>query len=282
MPELPELVVMCEDLRERVVGRRIATARPVRPGILKTVKPPVDDLVGSTFSAVSRRGKHIVLSVREDLHAVLHLMQAGRLVLCGGETKLTKATGFCVSFDDGEDLRLIENGHVKRAKVHVVADPIDVEWIASAGPDALSDAFGLDALRKAVSGRRQQLKKVLTDQRTVAGIGTAYADEICFAASLSPIRYVSTLRDEEIAGLHDAIREVLTSAIDEVRSRSNGALLGGHSRDFLRVYKKTGQPCPRCGAKIAEIRYAQKKTYYCPECQSAGRNLPDRRSWLTR
>jgi formamidopyrimidine-DNA glycosylase len=282
MPELPELVVMCEDLRARVVDRPISAARPYRPGILKTVEPPIEKVIGEAFRAVERRGKHLVLSLREDLHVVLHLMQAGRLILCKSGTAVTKATGFVLSFEDGEDLRLVENGRVKRAKMHLVADPCDVEWIAGAGPDALSEAFTPDVLREAVRGRRQQLKKVLTDQRTVAGIGTAYADEICFVARLSPIRYVSTLDDDEVVRLCDATREVLTAAIDEVRARSKGVLLAGHRRDFLRVYKKTGQPCPRCGTKIAEIRYAQKRTYYCPECQSAGRALPDRRAWLTR
>jgi formamidopyrimidine-DNA glycosylase len=282
MPELPELVVMCEALRERVTGRRLLEARPYRAGILKTVEPPVDALAGEAFTAAERRGKHVILKVRDDLHVVLHLMLAGRLVLCKSDTKVTKATGFVFRFEDGEDLRLIENGHVKRAKVHVVADPHDVDWIAGAGPEPLSDAFTSEYLRSAVSNRRQQLKKILTDQTTIAGIGTAYADEICFAARLSPIRYVSTLSEQEIETLFGAIRSVLAAAIDQIRAQSGEALLAGHKRDFLQIYKKTGRPCPACGTKIAEIRYAQTRTYYCPDCQSAGRNLPDRRSWLTR
>lgn len=282
MPELPELVVMCEALRERIVGRRLLEARPYRAGILKTVEPPVDALAGKAFSEIDRRGKHVILKVRDDLHVVLHLMLAGRLVLCKSNTKVTKASGFVFRFEDGEDLRLIENGHVKRAKVHVVVDQQDVAWIAGAGPEPLSDAFTREHLKSAISNRRQQLKKVLTDQKTIAGIGTAYADEICFAARLSPIRYVSTLSEEEIETLFRSIRSVLAAAIDEIRAQSCEALLAGHARDFLQIYKKTGRPCPTCGTKIAEIRYAQTRTYYCPECQSAGRNLPDRRSWLTR
>ena len=282
MPELPELVVMCESLRERVLDRRLVSARPYRAGILKTVDPAVDALAGETFADVGRRGKHLILTVRDDLHVVLHLMVAGRLVFCKTDTKVTKATGFLFRFEDDRDLRLIENGHVKRAKVHIVTDPQQVRWIAGAGPEPLSDAFTIEHLQKAVSGRRQQLKKVLTDQRMIAGIGTAYADEICFAARLSPIRYVSTLSDDETDRLYLAIRVVLQEAIEEIRSQSGGELLAGHGRGFLRVYKKTGQPCPACGGRIAEIRYAQTRTYYCPACQAGGRDLPDRRSWLTR
>jgi len=282
MPEIPELVVMVEALRALVADREIAQARPIRAGILKTVEPELSTLAGQSFCAFDRRGKHLILSVRDDLHLVIHLMRAGRLVLCKSNTKVTKASGFVVTFCDGEDLRLIENGHVKRAKVHLVFDPREVDWIASAGPEPLSDAFTLEYLQDAFAGRRQQLKKVLTDQRTIAGIGSAYSDEVCFAAKLSPIRYVSTLDAEEVARLYEAIRSILPEAIEEIRAQSNGRLLAGHSRDFLRIYKRTGKACPDCGTPIAEIRYAEKKTYYCPSCQSAGRTLPDRRSWLTR
>jgi len=282
MPELPELVVMCESLRERVLDCRLVSARPHRAGIVKTVDPEVGALAGETFTGVERRGKHLILTVRCDLHVVLHLMVAGRLVLCSSDTKVTKATGFLFRFEDGRDLRLIENGHVKRAKVHIVTDPQDVPWIASGGPEPLSDAFTIEHLQRAVSGRRQQLKKVLTDQQTIVGIGTAYADEICFAARLSPIRYVSTLSDDEINRLFAAIRAVLQEAIEEIRSQSGKALLAGHGRGFLQIYKRTGQPCPACGGRIAEIRYAQTRTYYCPACQAGGKDLPDRRSWLSR
>lgn len=273
---------MCEMLRERVAHRKLENAWPVRAGILKTVEPPIETLSGLAFTGFDRRGKHLILTIEEDLHVVIHLMVAGRLVLCKSGTKVTKASGFVFRFEDGEDLRLIENGHVKRAKVHVVASPDDVEWIASAGPEPLDDAFTLNVLRQALKGRRQQLKKVLTDQSTIAGIGTAYADEICFAARLSPIRYVSTLADEELERLHESIRTVLAGAIDTIRSASGGALLGGHERGFLKIYKKTGKPCPTCGTPIAEIRYAQTRTYYCPQCQSNGKMLADRRSWLQR
>jgi len=282
MPELPELVVLRDALEERIVGRRLEEGRVLRPGILKTTDPPIDALVGERVDAVGRRGKHLVLTCHNGIHVVLHLMVAGRLILCGSVTRITKATGFVLRFEDGDDLRLIENGHVKRAKIHLVADPLDVGWIAEAGPEALSAELSIESLVESFSGRRQQLKKVLTDQRTIAGIGTAYADEICFVAKVSPIRYVSTLTEDEIGRLHRAIREVLSGAIDEIRAQSGLALPVSHERGFLRVYNKTGQPCPDCGARIAEIRYAQTRTYYCPACQAGGATLRDRRAWLTR
>ncbi len=282
MPELPELEVMREVLEGRILGRAIARARAYHPGILKTVDPPVDALVGKSFVGIDRRGKHLVLSCSEKLHVVLHLMLAGRLVQSRSDTKITKATGFVFGFDDGEDLRVIENGTQRRVRLHVVRDPSEVDSIASLGVEPLSDAFTVEFLTEAFAGLRRQLKKAVTAQGSIAGIGTAYADEILYAAKLSPIRYVSTLKTEEIERLHRATRAVLAHAIREIRVRSGGNLVAGHARDFLRVVKHTGQPCPECGTKIAEIRYAQKKTYYCPTCQGSGKRLADRRCWLTR
>lgn len=282
MPELPELEVMREVLEGRVLGRPIARARAYHPGILKTVDPPVDALVGHSFVGAERRGKHLILSCGEELHVVLQLMLAGRLVQSRSNTKVTKATGLVFGFDDGEDLRVIEHGTQRRVRLHVVRDPREVESIVALGVEPLSDAFTVESLTKTFTGLRRQLKKALTDQRSIAGIGTAYADEILYAAKLSPIRYVSTLKLEEIKRLHRETRDVLAHAIEEIRKCAGGNLVAGHKRDFLRIYKHTGQPCPDCGTNIAEIRYAQTKTYYCPTCQVSGKRLADRRAWLTR
>jgi len=282
MPELPELEVMRDLLDRQIIGRRIVRVQAYHPGILKTVDPPAEALVGRTLVGVARRGKHLVLSCDEQLHVVLHLMLAGRLVRSERGRKVTKATG-CV-FDIGEekDLRIVENGTKRRVKLFVVRDPEHVDSIATLGVEPLSDAFTVELLAKRFAGLRRQLKKALTDQHSIAGIGSAYADEILFAARLSPIRYVSTMSPEEIERLHRATQAVLTDAIAAIRAQAGENLIGGHSREFLKIYKRTGQPCPRCTAPIAEIRYAQTKTYYCPHCQSSGQKIADRRSWLSR
>lgn len=282
MPELPDLETLREVLERRIVDREVTSVRALRPGILKTVTPPLTSLIGEAFTGIARRGKYLVLSLRSDLHLVVHLMLAGRFVLCKGNTKATKATGLTITFIDGEDLRLIENGPVKLVKAHVVEDPITVKGIAEAGPEPLSCEFTVETLTQLVTGRRRQAKKLLTDQRMIAGIGSAYADEILFAARISPIRYVSTLSVDEIERLHKAIQRVLRNAIEEIRARVGDSLFTDEIRDFLRVYKRTGEPCPTCGTPIAEIRYANTRTYYCPSCQASGRTLPDRRSWITR
>ena len=282
MPELPELEVQKEILRRRVLGRPIAAARVLRPGILKTVEPPLDAITQRSFSDVTRRGKHLILSLEPALHLVVHLMVAGRFVACRSDTRPTKATGLIVRFAGGEDLRLVENGSVKRAAAYVVKDPADVPWIAQAGIEPLSPEFDVPMLAAMASGKRRQAKKLLTDQDTIAGIGTAYADEILFAAGIAPIRFVNTLHLDEVARLHAAIQDVLSQAIEEVRRRAGDTLVEDDVRDFLKIYRREGEPCPVCGTPIAEIRYAETRTYYCPACQSAGKTLPDRRSWLER
>jgi len=282
MPELPELEAMREGLSKQVAGRAIGSARAYHPAILKTVEPPPEALIGRAFTNFERRGKHLILSCSDDLYIVLHLMLAGRLVLSRSDMKVTKATGFVFGFDDGEDLRVIENGTQRRVRLHIVRDPSDVRSVATLGVEPLSDAFTVAFLTKTFDGLRRQAKKALTDQASICGIGTAYADEILFEARISPIRYVSTLSGEEIERLHRATRDVLSGAIEEIGRRAGDRLVGGHGHDFLRIYKRTGQPCPECGTPIAEIRYAQKKTYYCPTCQSSGKTLSDRRAWLTR
>jgi formamidopyrimidine-DNA glycosylase len=282
MPELPELEVMREVLEARALGRAISGVRAYRPGILKTVDPPAQALVGRSFQAVDRRGKQLLLTCSADLFVVLHLMVAGRLVLTQSASKVTKATGFVISFADGEDLRLVENGKAKMAKVHVVRSPEDVEWVSRIGVEPLSDGFSAPILAQLVAGERRQLKKLITDQSLIAGIGTAYADEILFAARLSPIRYANTLEPDEVARLHSAIREVLSAAVGRVRRQAAGSLVGERGAEGLAVYKRAGEPCPGCGGPIAEIRFAETRTYYCPECQARGKTIADRRAWLRR
>jgi formamidopyrimidine-DNA glycosylase len=282
MPELPELEVLRDLLEERLAGRTVASATPIRAGILKTVEPPWATLDGATLQGVERRGKHLILRFGPDLQLVIHLMVAGRLLLCGSDTRRTQATGFVISWQGGEDLRLVEGGATKRAAVHLVRDPSEVPRIAAAGREPLSPAFTVDALASMAQGRRRQAKKLLTDQREIAGIGSAYADEILFAARISPLRFVNRLTRGEIERLHVATRSVLLAAIEALRRDADRPAVLGDARPFAAVYKRTGQPCPRCATPIAEIRYADTRTYYCPTCQSGGRALPDRRSWLTR
>lgn len=272
MPELPELQVLKEVLERRVVGREIGVVRILRPGVLSMGGVPVEALNGNLFSEVSRRGKHLVLSAKRDLHMVIHLMTAGRLIICRGNTRATKATSLIVAFSDGKDLRLIENGPVKLVQAHMVKDPLQIKGIAKQGIEPLSSALTVDTLNDMVAKRRRQAKRLLTDQEMIAGIGSTYADEILFDAKISPVRYVNTLCSMEIEQLRRSITKVLENAIEQIRIRIGDSLFTDEVRDFMRVYKRTGQACLVCGTKIAEIRYANTHTYYCPRCQKSRKN----------
>jgi len=272
MPELPELEVLKEVLERRVVGREIGMVRILRSGVLSMGEAPVEALNGNLFSEVSRRGKHLVLSAKRDLHMVIHLMTAGRLIICRGNTRATKATSLIVAFSDGKDLRLIENGPVKLVQAHIVNDPLQVKGIAQQGIEPLSSALTVDALSDMVAKRRRQAKRLLTDQQMIAGIGSTYADEILFDAKISPVRYVNTLCSMEIEQLRRSITRVLENAIEQIRIRIGDSLFTDEVRDFMRVYKRTGQACLVCGTKIAEIRYANTRTYHCPRCQGSRKN----------
>ena len=272
MPELPELEVLKEVLERRVVGREIGMVRILRPGVLSMGGVPVEALNGNLFSEVSRRGKHLVLSAGRDLHMVIHLMTAGRLIICRGNTRATKATSLIVAFSDGKDLRLVENGPVKLVQVHMVKDPLQVKRIAQQGIEPLSSALTTVTLNDMVAKRRRQAKRLLTDQQMIAGIGSTYADEILFDAKISPVRYVNTLCSMEIEQLRRSITKVLENAIEQIRIRIGDSLFTDEVRDFMRVYKRTGQACLVCGTKIAEIRYANTRTYYCARCQGSRKN----------
>ncbi|MEU0494743.1 zinc finger domain-containing protein [Mycobacterium sp. NPDC006124] len=149
-----------------------------------------------------------------------------------------------------------------------------VPQIASLGPDALSLSLdGLTAILKGTSGR---IKTVITDQRTIAGIGNAYSDEILHVAKISPFATSSRLTDAQLGHLYDAMISVLTDAVS--RSVGQGAAtLKGEKRSGLRVHARTGMPCPVCGDTVREVSFTDKSFQYCPTCQTGGKILADRR-----
>jgi formamidopyrimidine-DNA glycosylase len=167
-------------------------------------------------------------------------------------------------------------GTEKRLAVYVVSDPGEVDIVSRLGPDPLDPSFDLAALAGALGGQKGQIKKVLTDQSVIAGVGNAYSDEALFVARLSPFKPASNLSDQEVARLHGALVEVLQDAV----SRSAGlpaAGLKAEKKSGLRVHGRRGQPCPACGDVIREVAFATKSLQYCATCQTGGKPLADRR-----
>ena len=265
MPELPDVVVYVEALRERIVGHKLVRVALRGPFLLRTVEPPVDALYGRTVVDVQRAGKRIAIEFEGGLWLVLHLMIAGRLHWNG---KRQAVAAF--EFDNGT-LTMTEAGTQHRAQVHVLdAPPL------TAGLEVL-DAT-VEEFARVLRSENHTLKRSLTDPRLFSGIGNAYSDEILHRARLSPVALTGKLTDEEIARLYHATREELALWTERLRSQRDGKFPEKVTafREEMAAHGKYGQPCRDCGARIQRIRYAANETNYCPNCQTKGRLLADR------
>lgn len=290
MPELPEVQAIADAVAARAAGARVARVELTSLAALKTFDPPLTALEGRVLRGAGRRGKFLDLDLTDDadqLHLVVHLARAGWLQWRDelpatparpGKGPLALRVAF-VSVD-GEPIGgfdLTEAGTRKGLAVHVVRDPAEVPGVARLGPDPLSDAFtppALDAILDAAGGK--QVKGVLRDQATVAGIGNAYSDEILHVARLSPFAAAARLDAEQRTRLYDAIRTTLGDAVERAAGAGTG-MLKAEKKAGLRVHGRTGQPCPVCGDTVREVSFADSSLQYCPTCQTGGQPLADRR-----
>lgn len=275
MPELPELEVIKNRLRLALIGRHITGAVLRDPACLKTVDPPLTALAGSHVKTLVRRGKFLDITTDTGLHLCIHLMLNGRLAVGPSGPPMRRNDLLAVQLDRNEELRVSEFGTRRRVAVHLVRDPQTVDWIATGGVDPLNPEFTLRWFRSALARRNRTVKRFLTDQRAVTGIGNAYSDEILFEARLSPFQQTGALKPEQMIRLYTAVRKVLGDAI--VRLKALDRLPERRDRTFLKVHDRLDQPCPVCGTPVKRVSYKESTTYYCPQCQTGGKELADRR-----
>ncbi len=281
MPELPEVEALAHHLRTHAVGTVIGRVDVAALTVLKTFDPPVTALVGRTVTGATRHGKHLDLDC-DGLHLVVHLSRAGWLRWSDslGATPPKPGKGplalrvHCGTPPDAPGFDLTEAGTQKRLAVWVVRDPAEVPGIAKLGPDALQ--VDVATLSELLAGRRERLKTLLVNQSWMAGVGNAYSDEILHVARLSPFAAAGKLTPEQVQRLHDALSEVLHSAVERSVGQ-DAARLKGEKRSGLRVHARTGLPCPVCGDTVREVSYAERSFQYCPTCQTGGKPLADRR-----
>ena len=285
MPELPEVEALAHHLRENALYRPVARVDVAGMSVLKTFDPPVSALHGRVVTGAARYGKFLAVEFAdrpdEPLQLITHLSRAGwlRWHETAGAAPPKPGRGplqFRVHLDavGGPGFDLTEAGTQKRLSVYLVADPQEVPGIARLGPDAL--ALSRDEFAELLSGHTERIKNLITDQRTIAGIGNAYSDEILHTAKLSPYAVAGRLKPEQIDDLHAAMTGVLGDAV--ARSVGQGAaMLKGEKRSGLRVHARTGLPCPVCGDTVREVSFADRSFQYCPGCQTGGRPLADRR-----
>lgn len=279
MPELPEVEALVGFLRERAVGDVVARVDLGTISALKTYDPPLDALVDRELTGTSRRGKFLLIDAG-GLFLVIHLARAGwvrwreKVATTQGKRSKGSPLALRVGLASGRGFEVTEHGKEKRLAVYVVTTPDNVDGITQLGPDALTlERAGLAAL---LEGRSGQLKGVLTDQATLAGIGNAYSDEILHLARLSPFKPAAKLTTEEVDRLHDAMHTILTDAVE--RSAGLPAKdLKDEKRSGMRVHGRAGLPCPECGDDVREVSFASSALQYCATCQTGGRPLADRR-----
>jgi formamidopyrimidine-DNA glycosylase len=282
VPELPEVEALVNDLSQRLEGRAVVRVDIAAFSCLKTYDPPITALGGALVDGVTRHGKFLDIDA-SGTHLVLHLARAGwvrwRDEVPATPPKPSNKSPIAarVVLDSGAGLDITEAGTQKRLALYVVRDPAEVPGIARLGPDPLDDAFTREVFRGILTeAGRSQLKGVLRDQSTIAGIGNAYSDEVLHAARMSPFKAASSVTDEELEILYDAIRTVLGDAVERSRGLA-AAELKGEKKGHLAVHGRAGQPCPVCGDTVREVSFADSSLQYCPTCQTGGKPLADRR-----
>jgi formamidopyrimidine-DNA glycosylase len=269
VPELPEVEAWVRGLDGPVAAAAVERAGPAHVATLKTIDPPLRALEGRRFAGARRRGKNLLFPTADgELVLRVHLMSAGRLRYLEPGAKGPKTPAFRLAFEGGAELVLTEAGKKKRAGVWLVTPAtLDAE-LAHLGPDALDlDAASLGAILRAESRR---LHPFLRDQRLLAGIGRAHANEILLRARLSPFKLSAELTDAEVEGLAAAMHADLERAL-ELRERGKG------DKEVYVIHNRLGEPCPQCGTPIARVDFEEHTIYYCPTCQTGGRVLKDRR-----
>jgi len=285
MPELPDIVVYIEALERRILRHRLERVRLSGPYLLRTASPPIQELEGKRVQGLRRIGKRIAMGFDEDYWLVLHLMVAGRLhwrdrspVAAGPQAKKLAARSRDVAafdFDSGR-LTLSEAGSRKRASIHVLAGAEKLAGLDPGGLEVLESSLEEFAAR--LTSENHTLKRALTDPHLMSGIGNAYSDEILYAAQLSPAALTGRMTAQEIARLYEATRSTLRDWTARLREENGGGFPEKVTafRPAMAVHGRHGQPCPRCGAKVQRIRYADNETNYCARCQTGGKLLADR------
>jgi formamidopyrimidine-DNA glycosylase len=272
MPEMPEVQALAERVGETVAGATLEAFDLLQFSSLKTVTPRPAELVGRRLEGVGRRGKYLVLDFERGDRMLVHLSQGGRLDI-EAPPKSTKPRGSVARFRfaDRPSLLVKEFGKERKAGVWSLAAG-DEGPLAALGPEALSDEAAT-FFRESTDVRR--VHTILRDQRTVAGVGRGYSDDALHHAKLSPYAVLGKLDASERERLVEALNAILTDALEVERRRSGG--LPTKLGDHFTVHGRWGQPCPRCGADLRRVSYESHEVTYCPDCQTGGKILADRR-----
>ena len=269
---MPEIRALSERIDEVLRGGTLRALDMLQFSSLKTYAPRPDELIGRAIEHVGYRGKFVVIDLDDGYRLLFHLSQGGRADI-ESPPKSTKPRGCVLRIrtDDRPSVLLKEFGKERKAGWWVLA-PGDDGPLEKLGPEVLSEEFAA-WVRETDDARR--VHTILRDQRTVAGVGRGYSDDILHRAMLSPYAALAKLEPMERERLLDATRAVLDDALEAERARTGG--LPTKLGDHFTVHGKYGEPCPRCGEDLRRVSYESHEVTYCPTCQTGGKVLADRR-----
>ncbi len=273
MPELPEVETIRRGLVSTVQGRTITAASVYRTKIIQVPSPDefVHLIPGRTITAINRRGKYLIFTLSGGYAMVAHLRMTGQFNYCPADTPLVKATVVVFNLDNGWDLRFVEPRGFGVLYLLPEADLDTVPGLNRLGPEPLSPDFTPAYLAQVLSNKKATIKSLLLNQDLIAGIGNIYADESLFRAGIHPERIAASLTPAEIEALWQAIRTELAAGIEHrgtsVQSYFDVDGRKGSYQELLKVYRRTGQPCPVCGTLISRIKVAGRGTHFCFHCQ---------------
>ena len=272
MPELPEVRALAERIDEVVRGSAFERADVLQFSSLKTFAPRPEELHDAVVAGVSNRGKYVVIGFEDGRRLLIHLSQGGRIDV-EPSPKSSKPRGAVVRlrFRERPAVLVKEFGTQRKAGWWVLAAG-DEGPLAKLGPDVLT-AEADDYLRTAPDNRR--VHTVLRDQRSLAGLGRGYSDDVLHEARLSPTAQLAKLPSDQRATLVDAVHRISEDALEVERTRTGG--LPTKLGDHFTVHNRYGEPCPRCGADLRRVSYEDYEVTYCPDCQTGGKVLADRR-----
>ena len=270
MPELPEVETVKNELIPHIVGRKLTGVTLFWNGIVK--QPSVEDfrsrLIGQKITGVARHGKYLIITLTGDDLLIVHLKMSGSLLIGLDSTEPPKYTRAIIHLDKGTNIFFRDPR--KFGAMWLVGDKNTI--VGKLGPEPLEADFTPQVLAQRLKNRTAPIKALLCDQSVIAGIGNMYADEALFAARIHPLRLGGSLSPEEVKRLHQAIQQVLWSAINnkgasvDTYFRPDGTLGTAHFQ-FQVAHRLGGKLCPVCGTPIERITVRNRGTYFCPKCQ---------------
>ncbi|MCR4428498.1 MAG: DNA-formamidopyrimidine glycosylase [Caldiserica bacterium] len=267
MPELPDLEVIKENLRKKILGFEVKGVHFLKKSSGKPSPEVIQEgLIGEKLVLVDRRGKFLKFGFKKGSLLLAHLMLEGQLEIKSSGEAPEKGTCAVIDFKEGNGLHFIDPRGWTKLFFYPAGKSGEPEELANLGPEPLSPEFTPEYFREGLRKLRGTLKMALMEQEFISGIGNAYSDEILFKAKISPLKPAKDLTEREKDLLFKCIKETLLWGIEETKTRM-GEEVRGEIREFLQVHRKEGQACPRCGTKIQRIEVEGRGTYFCPRCQ---------------